>query len=366
MLRKMMTRTIISGAVAMSLYSASAVAQDQEGRWYVAPYVGAVFNDSKRDAENAAILGLGFGKYLTPNFSLEGEVNRFDSDLELTDGSWQVTGFGLTGRLYFGGEGWKPYAMLGAGTARSERDGSKKDSGFDFKTGLGLENAFSDNLSARFEAVYRFVQDENSIIGEDDYSDFGANFGLVYAFGEAGAMPAASPEAEAMAEPKAEMMDEPAPVVEEMPAASSDDNDGDGVLNDLDRCPTTPAGQMVQKTDGCPVQEVIDLRGVNFDFDKCTLRTDAIAILNNAVEVLKGNDINVSVEGHTDSVGSDAYNEKLSDCRAKVVLDYLGSNGVPDGKVTGSKGWGESKPIDSNESAEGRARNRRTELVRQN
>lgn len=365
MLRKMMMRKIIFGAVAMGLYSASAVAQDDDGRWYVAPYVGAVFNDSKRDAENAAILGLGFGRYLSPNFSLEGEVNRFDSDLELTNGSWQVTGIGLTGRLFFGGEGWKPYALLGAGTARSERDGSEKDSGFDFKTGLGLQNAFSENLSARFEAVYRFIQDENSIPGEDDYSDFGANFGIVYAFGEASAMAEASPEAEAMAEPQAEQLDNP-PAEMDTPRASVNDDDNDGVLNDVDRCPTTPAGQMVQKTDGCPVQEVIDLRGVNFDFDKCTLRTDAVAILDNAVEVLKNNDINVSVEGHTDSVGSDAYNEKLSDCRAKVVLDYLNNNGIKEGKITGSKGWGESKPIDSNESAEGRARNRRTELVRQN
>ena len=360
-----MLRKIMFAAVAVSLYSASAVAQDQDGRWYVAPYVGAVFIDSKRDVENAAILGLGFGRYLSPNFSLEGEINRFDADLELTNGSWQVTGVGLTGRLFFGGEGWKPYALLGAGTARSDRDGSRKDSGFDFKTGLGLQNAFSDNLSARFEAVYRFTQDNKSITGEDDYSDFGANFGIVYALGEASSMSEASPEAEAMAQPRAEQLDSPPADMDARPAPIND-NDNDGVLNDIDRCPDTAAGQMVQKKDGCPVQEVIDLRGVNFDFDKCTLRTDAVAILDNAVDVLKNNDINVSVEGHTDSVGSDAYNEKLSDCRAKVVLDYLGGNGVAQGKITGSKGWGESKPIDTNESAEGRASNRRTELVRQN
>jgi len=356
---------MIFAAVSIGLYSASVVAQDQDDRWYIAPYVGAVFNDSKRDAENAAMLGLGFGRYLSPNFSLEGEINRFDSDLELTNGSWQVTGIGLTGRLFFGGEGWRPYAMLGAGTARSERDGSPKDSGLDFKTGLGLQNTFTDNLSARFEAVYRYTQDEKSIMGEDDYSDFVANFGLVYAIGEASTRRQASPEAEAMGQPRAEQLDAP-PAAMDAPPAPVNDSDNDGVLNDIDLCPSTPAGQMVQRKDGCPVQEVIDLRGVNFDFDKCTLRTDAVAILNNAVEVLKNNDINVSVEGHTDSVGSDAYNEKLSDCRAKVVLDYLGGNGVSAGKITGSKGWGESKPIDSNESAEGRANNRRTELVRQN
>jgi OmpA-OmpF porin, OOP family len=362
MLRKMMF-----AAVAVGLYASAALAQDAtyDDRFYVAPYVGGVFTDSKRDAENAAILGLGFGKFLTERFSLEGEINRFDSDLELTDGSWQVTGFGATGRLFFGGDGWRPYALLGLGTARSDRDGSPKDSGFDFKTGLGVQNPFTDNVSARMEAVYRFNQDDNSLIGEDDYSDFGVNFGLAVALGERTAMAPVSPEAEALGEPKVDTMEAaPAEAPAELPM--DDDDDQDGVKNDIDKCPTTPAGEMVQKSDGCPVQEVIDLRGVNFDFDKCNLRPDAITILNNAVDVLKNHDIRVSVEGHTDSMGTDAYNEKLSDCRAKVVLDYLGNNGVPADKITGSKGWGESKPIDTNESAEGRARNRRTELVRQN
>ena len=111
-----------------------------------------------------------------------------------------------------------------------------------------------------------------------------------------------------------------------------------------------------------PLPVSITLNGVNFDFDKCTLRNDAIAILDEAVRVLNGNDIRVEVAGHTDAVGTDAYNQKLSECRAHVVADYLTGHGVANAEISAVNGYGESKPIDTNDTAEGRARNRRTEL----
>ncbi|MCB1635668.1 MAG: OmpA family protein, partial [Xanthomonadales bacterium] len=112
-----------------------------------------------------------------------------------------------------------------------------------------------------------------------------------------------------------------------------------------------------------PMDEAIDLRGVNFDFDKCNLRPDAVAILDEAVSVLNRRSIRVEVAGHTDSVGTDAYNQKLSECRAQVVADYLTGHGVSGGSISAVNGYGESRPIDTNETREGRARNRRTELV---
>jgi len=106
---------------------------------------------------------------------------------------------------------------------------------------------------------------------------------------------------------------------------------------------------------------------VNFDFDKATLRPDAVAILSEAVQILQRYpDLKVEVAGHTDSVGTDAYNQKLSERRAKAVYDYLTSNGVDASRLLGPVGYGESRPIDTNETAEGRARNRRTELNVQN
>ncbi len=77
-------------------------------------------------------------------------------------------------------------------------------------------------------------------------------------------------------------------------------------------------------------------------------------------------DLKVEVAGHTDSIGTDAYNQGLSERRAKAVYDYLTSNGVDASRLQGPVGYGESRPIDTNETAEGRAKNRRTELNVQN
>jgi OOP family OmpA-OmpF porin len=112
-----------------------------------------------------------------------------------------------------------------------------------------------------------------------------------------------------------------------------------------------------------PKAEKIVLRGVNFDFDKATIRPDAKVILDEAASQLSKNpDVRVSVEGHTDSVGKDAYNQKLSERRAASVKSYLVGKGVSDSRLS-SVGYGESKPVSSNDTKDGRALNRRVELL---
>jgi OOP family OmpA-OmpF porin len=112
-----------------------------------------------------------------------------------------------------------------------------------------------------------------------------------------------------------------------------------------------------------PKAEKIVLRGVNFDFDKATIRPDAKVILDEAASQLSKNpDVRVSVEGHTDSVGSDTYNQKLSERRAASVKSYLVGKGVSDSRLS-SVGYGESKPVSSNDTKDGRALNRRVELL---
>jgi OmpA-OmpF porin, OOP family len=109
--------------------------------------------------------------------------------------------------------------------------------------------------------------------------------------------------------------------------------------------------------------KIVSLDGTNFDFNKATLRADAIMKLDHAVQVMTENPgITVNVEGHTDSVGSDAYNQGLSERRAKSVVDYLVSKGIDAGRLIPS-GYGESRPAASNDTDEGRAQNRRVDLV---
>ncbi|NLC60078.1 MAG: OmpA family protein, partial [Gammaproteobacteria bacterium] len=122
-----------------------------------------------------------------------------------------------------------------------------------------------------------------------------------------------------------------------------------------------------------PAPITIDLTGVNFDFDRSTLRPDAVQILNEAIEILRRYpDLQVEVAGHTDSVGTEQYNQGLSERRAQAVYDYLTSNGIDASRLQCPIGYGESRPIapntnpDGTDNPEGRARNRRTELNVQN
>jgi OOP family OmpA-OmpF porin len=110
------------------------------------------------------------------------------------------------------------------------------------------------------------------------------------------------------------------------------------------------------------VAEKIVLRGVNFDFDKSEIRPDAAVILDEAVSILSGKpDTQVRVEGHTCSMGPDAYNQGLSERRAASVRRYLVDHGIVGSRLT-SVGFGESSPIATNDTREGRALNRRVEL----
>jgi outer membrane protein OmpA-like peptidoglycan-associated protein len=110
------------------------------------------------------------------------------------------------------------------------------------------------------------------------------------------------------------------------------------------------------------VGEKVILRNIFFDTDKYELLPDSKAELGKLIAFLGKNPaMRIEIGGHTDTEGSDTHNLALSQNRAKAVLDYLTANGVDAGKLT-FKGYGETMPIDSNETPEGRARNRRTEF----
>ena len=105
------------------------------------------------------------------------------------------------------------------------------------------------------------------------------------------------------------------------------------------------------------------LGGANFDFNKAEVRPEGRDILDRVVKTLKDNpDVKVVVEGHTDSVGSDAYNKKLSERRAEAVKRYLVRQGIDPSRIR-TVGYGKSKPIADNSTEEGRAKNRRAEVI---
>lgn len=156
------------------------------------------------------------------------------------------------------------------------------------------------------------------------------------------------------------------------------DADGDGVVNKTDKCPNTPKGTKVDEV-GCPVveeqvaevvppapaDEVIVVDHLHFAFNSDKLTSEDRSVLDGVVTRLKteGPNAKLSITGYTDSVGSDAYNLKLSERRAVSVANYLTAAGVPQGNIVAVSGAGETQPVADNATAEGRAQNRRVTIA---
>ena len=204
-----------------------------------------------------------------------------------------------------------------------------QDSGFG-QYGLGLKYYITDNFATKLEArdAIRF-DDGNHVLF---YTlGFAVDFGKRYAD--------AAPVA-------------PAP-------AGCKDADNDGVCDNVDRCPGTPAGVVVDEY-GC--EKVIRLNlGVNFATDSSKISPEFMNQIKNVSDVLVAHpDYKVILEGHTDSTGSNAYNQKLSERRAAAVGGALKSFGVDASRIT-TVGYGETKPIATNATKAGRAQNRRVD-----
>jgi len=150
-----------------------------------------------------------------------------------------------------------------------------------------------------------------------------------------------------------------APVVAAVPAAPTD-SDNDGVADDADKCADSPADKPVD-ADGCTIVSVV-LEDVRFENNSAELTSGSSEQLDKAVAAMKEYPhIRVEVQAHSDSSGAASYNQALSEKRAGSVRDYMVSKGIAADRLT-AKGYGEDQPIASNDTREGRAKNRRVEL----
>jgi len=137
------------------------------------------------------------------------------------------------------------------------------------------------------------------------------------------------------------------------------DSDGDGVADHLDKCPNTPKGATVNEA-GCWSLQATTL----YDSNSSYIRTEAYPLLDEVASILEKNpEMEVEVQGHTDNTGSAKYNQWLSEKRAQKVKDYLVSKGIDSSRLE-AKGYGLTQPVASNATEEGRAQNRRVELKR--
>jgi len=174
--------------------------------------------------------------------------------------------------------------------------------------------------------------------------------------------------------------------LEKVRVAAPPDSDGDGVHDNLDRCPDTPKNVAVDSK-GCPLDSDSDgvydyldkcpgtpkgasvdvrgcwvIKGVNFDTARSDIKPNSYRYLDEVAAILTNNPgLKVEIQGHTDNRGSADYNQNLSERRANAVREYLVGKGISPNRLTAS-GYGFSKPAASNDTPEGRSRNRRVEL----
>ena len=214
---------------------------------------------------------------------------------------------------------------------------------------LGVTQRFFVNLSARWVNVESKVKLNGDRVGDVALDPMIYSLNLGYRFGAT-----AAPAVVAIAAIAAI-----APAVVAKPLAPLG-SDGDGVIDPNDLCPDTPRGTRVGPQ-GCPCDLTLKL---NFAFDSSALTDSDKAQLDAAVAELKRlNWTSGVIEGHTDSIGSDAYNQKLSERRAATVREYLIAQGIAESRMAPT-GFGESQPVADNKTAEGRAENRRVVLRR--
>jgi outer membrane protein OmpA-like peptidoglycan-associated protein/opacity protein-like surface antigen len=218
------------------------------------------------------------------------------------------------------------------------------DSGV-FLWGAGVSYTWNQRVSMRLE--YTNITDVVEI-DADNASDMERfTLGVAYRFGH-------------VEEPMAPMAAPVAAAPAAVAATKCADADNDGVCDQDDRCANTPAGDRVGPR-GCSCDVTIR---THFAFDSAELTAEDKAELERVAARLKELEfVGGTATGHTDSVGDEAYNQKLSERRAQAVVDFLYAQGVAVGRITAS-GMGEVKPIADNATEEGRAQNRRVTIRR--
>ncbi|NKC01557.1 MAG: OmpA family protein [Pseudomonadales bacterium] len=287
-------------------------------------------------------------------------------------------------------DGWQPFFVMGAGTTKYQFDGIRSDSRHtQANVGFGVFRELSENIALR--ADIRAISSPR---------DGGINpAGFVGLTGFIGAAPEPEPPADSDGDGVPNDQDQ-CPTTP--PGRTVDangcqlDGDGDGVVDGDDRCPETPAGAKVDSRgcaldsdgdgvpdyrDDCPdtsAGALVNERGcyieleesvtidmnLEFDVDKAEILPKHGSEIGRVVKFLRQYPTaNAVIEGHTDSSGSQGYNQKLSERRAKSVHDHLVANAGVSADRLSWAGFGEDRPIADNETTAGKQRNRRVSAV---
>lgn len=390
---------LVLSACMAALGGSVANAGSPAGSWYVAPELLGVWLDEDRVADDDMGFAFAIGRTLS---------RRFDAELSYANSSHDgLAGTKLDLESLFLNVHWvgyrearvSPYLKVGIGAIENDYRSIDTENTLAWNYGVGVladlarRPEAGTNLQLRGEVFGRSDLDDSGPNGAEKH-DVLAGIGLQYSWGApivraaetravgdedgdgvtddidqcpgtaaGAAVDARGCELDADADGVVDRLDKcpgtPAGAAVDANGCELD-GDGDGVVDRLDRCPNTPPGDKVDAV-GCSYSLRLE---VYFDTDSAVIKPESYADLDRAVELVKLDPaVRGRIEGHTDSVGSDVYNQRLSERRANSVRQYLLSRGVPPDVVT-AVGVGEAQPEADNATPEGRALNRRVLLVR--
>lgn len=366
---------VVGAFAAMAVTTASA-APNEINRFYIAPMGNYTISDHRRDAGNGWGGSLSLGKQINRYLNLEAGFYLHDLCKKnfANAPDWEIHGFDVNGLVFLDRNPvFAPFVRMGVGAIRNQGSSVASSTNVSYNAGLGFTHQLtSSGVELRTSAVWRYSRYRPGLDGEKNLNDYEFNVGLVIPFGGT-----------QKTQPK------PVPVV-----ATPADSDQDGVPNSADQCPNTPAGVAVDARGcaldsdhdgvpnyrdrcphtrpdtkvnqyGCAVLHAYTLH-VNYPFDSAKLTSGdsqrlqrAIPRINRTLKLYPHSHLEIG--GYTDSVGSAAYNRKLSQRRAQSVVSYLENHGV-DGSRLVAHGYGEQYPVAPNDTASGRSQNRRTEV----
>ena len=340
-----MKKIVLSVATAAALALAQAApAGSDPGSTYIVPSIQGVWVDDDRNVKDGIGAGLALGYVASPNWNFELGAHGSGHNIDRTDNSYDIVGIDLNAlRVFKREDNINPYLIGGIGRLETDGPGTS-DANVFLKFGVGL---MADIAKNRAKGTNLQMRAEVHTRRDSDFTDNIASIGLLYSWGGSIAAPAAASLA----------MIAPVPA---KAAPVDGDDDRDGVLNSRDKCPNTPPGAKVD-SDGCECGDVV-LRGVTFVTDSAEITPQGQLVLDSLVAGLaRRAGTKLEIRGHTDDVGSEAYNLALSQRRAESVKAYLVSKGLNAADLS-TIGLGEMQHIAPNDTPEGREQNRRVTL----
>lgn len=364
--------------------SAHSMAENTPHSLTLSPFFGGYLFGNDQDIKSKPAYGLGIGYNLNKKLSIEGVFNYVDTESEEDNSDIDVLSYNI-GALYHFTPYKKllPYISAGIGAISLNYQDNGDDTDFTINYGAGLKYFLNESIALRgdIKRILSFNEAHHNLL---------YTIGLTFYFGggekremlQEKIIEPPKPKAPTAVPPKAPADLRSEKVVVKPPK----DTDGDGIRDSLDKCPETPLGVAVDSS-GCPVDadgdgvaDYLDkcpetpkgvqvnvagcwvCKGVKFGFDKWDIKPEYYPNLNNIIDYLKKKpDVKIEIQGHTDNIGTKKYNKVLSEKRAREVLRYLVKKGITKERLYAT-GHGLSRPVASNETEEGRSKNRRVQF----